>query len=240
MSPSPDFVVTSVNSQEPVQYESKIIAIDICTDPGNSTISYTTLNEAISITCNSLPIALFHIVVNDISIFSLSKPFPSLDAYTTVPGIISEVIDIALLSGSFPQSVVLCFEATRETNKDVCLGYLDESVFPPQWICEDTCLAEPENGYCGRTRHFTNFAILLAGAFGEEETCGQGYGYVTGDWFGDLMLVMSIAIALIIVCLFLACLLTTLKPCKKLLYGREGYRIVSLRVASSKSQATVD
>ena len=101
-------------------------------------------------------------------------------------------------------------------------------------MCEDECLSENNDNYCGRTDHFTNFAILLGAGIGNDGGCGDGnYQYVTGDWFGDLMLVMSICLLLIIICCVIGFIFTVVPPFKRIMYGKEGYRIVSLRQASA-------
>lgn len=62
-------------------------------------------------------------------------------------------------------TVEICFiPNSSEYDKDsLCLGYLDESVSPPEWICADKCLDSSDDYLCGKTDHFTNFALLLTG-----------------------------------------------------------------------------
>ncbi|MGV3624164.1 MAG: hypothetical protein ACO1OB_25325 [Archangium sp.] len=50
-----------------------------------------------------------------------------------------------------------------------CLAYFEEG--RGRWVCEDECLAAGSDGkVCGKTSHFTNFAILLDGA-SQSRTC---------------------------------------------------------------------
>lgn len=57
--------------------------------------------------------------------------------------------------------VELCFTST--SNEDQCLGFLNDK---GEWECEDPCLESKDGQLCGRTGHFTNFALLLGGGGG--------------------------------------------------------------------------
>jgi hypothetical protein len=63
----------------------------------------------------------------------------------------------------FNAPATVCIDAANADSKSGCLGYIDESVDPPKWVCEDPCVKHNGNTLCGTTDHFTSFAILLNG-----------------------------------------------------------------------------
>jgi len=76
---------------------------------------------------------------------------------------------------------------------DYCLGFVDGS---NKWECEDRCLDEKQGGeYCGKTDHFTNFAILL--------DTGGGGDPCNSDAFDSIFViisVVSVGVALLVIC----------------------------------------
>lgn len=88
----------------------------------------------------------------------------------------SAVVDAGPPTKHFARPVQVCLtgvEIVEDDADSLCLGFLDESKDPPEWKCEDTCLEHNDDGrYCGRTDHFTNFALLLrADSGGGRSTC---------------------------------------------------------------------
>jgi len=69
----------------------------------------------------------------------------------------------------FTAPATVWIDAANADSKGGCLGYIDESVNPPKWVCEDPCLRRDGNTVCGKTDHFTSFAILLNGALPDDE-----------------------------------------------------------------------
>jgi hypothetical protein len=66
---------------------------------------------------------------------------------------------------SFQKAATVCLTLAEGVKSDTaCLGYYDEQ--NKKWVCEDTCLKSKESKLCGKTDHFTNFAILLTGGNG--------------------------------------------------------------------------
>ncbi len=111
-----------------------------------------------------------------------------------------------------------------------CLGYLDEILNPPQWVCQDTCVSSNTNGnLCGTTNHLTNFAILF---YGGQRVCSSDF--IFGDYQKDLALVGSIA-GFVIVCCFCILVLLILPCSGRLVYGKEGKRIRETRPSKIKS-----
>jgi hypothetical protein len=81
----------------------------------------------------------------------------------------------------------LCFAYNERSNYDLaCLGYINNE---GKWQCEDTCLDKNSTSQltCGRTGHFTSFAVLLSG--GDDQCHRQ---YMTGSWKGDLAVAASV------------------------------------------------
>merc|ERR1712137_1106909 len=112
-----------------------------------------------------------------------------------------------------------------------CLGYLDETLNPPEWTCEDPCVEERDGFLCGVTNHFTNFALLLEGEVnGKSGGCSSFSGdFITGSYIGDLLLSMAFVILAIIVVLFVWTCLTHFPPLQKFVFGKEGARIKHVR-----------
>lgn len=55
--------------------------------------------------------------------------------------------------------VEICLQTTEDSDDDdICLGFLDQD---ETWVCEDPCLEQRDEGYCGKTDHFTKFSLLL-------------------------------------------------------------------------------
>lgn len=127
---------------------------------------------------------------------------------------------------------LLAFHCTSQTS---CLGYLDESLNPPRWICQDSCLSYNSNGnLCGTTNHLTNFAILF---FGGQSACSSDF--IFGIYQKDLALIGSVAAFILLLCLLL--LLLSYLPCsKRIIYSKEAQRVRSARFSMIKARETYD
>ena len=56
--------------------------------------------------------------------------------------------------------VEICLQSNIDPDDDdICLGFLDEE---ENWVCEDPCLEERDEGYCGQTGTLTQLFPLLA------------------------------------------------------------------------------
>lgn len=89
----------------------------------------------------------------------------------------SAVTDITLMSLSqgaitkLNEPLVICLETDEKSavsKKDMCLGYYNED--KSEWECEDRCVKEKDNTFCGSTGHLTSFALLLGGG-GNQRKC---------------------------------------------------------------------
>ena len=134
----------------------------------------------------------------------------------------SEVVEVSVV-GKF-DTATLCFLTKSGETKDNCLAYFESK--NEKWICQDKCLEKNSNNQiCGKTDHFTSFAILLGGGLGE---CGDDYPYVTGSFQGDLILVGSVAAFCVMVGVFVI-LLSYTPLGQQVILGQEGSRIIHLR-----------
>ena len=157
----------------------------------------------------------------------VQSPDPIFNDIISLREVLSPVFDIRATS-ALSESVEICMKVTSDAEsqkKDRCLGFIDESRSPPRWTCEDECLEENSDGLlCGKTKHFTNFAILLGATGGD---CDD-FDYITGSMNGDLILVASIvAFIVAIACFILAC--SYLKPGKVIIYGKRGIIAKAMR-----------
>ena len=102
------------------------VQVDICSESGSSSFLFQSNNKDIQVTCDSSTIATVFVQVNENTVLSVSQPEKDLEEFLNPPGLSSSVIDINLLSGKFPESVVICMKSTIQSDKDRCLGFLDK------------------------------------------------------------------------------------------------------------------
>lgn len=99
------------------------------------------------------------------TMFTGTTPDPS----TPAGPVVSEPIELGP-SGTFDAELEVCLEYNGGENvDDLCLGFVNDD---DEWVCEDACLESKDNGQlCGKTNHFTNFALLLGGEGGGSCEC---------------------------------------------------------------------
>jgi hypothetical protein len=177
----------------------------------------------------------------DLLITTPNGDFPSLTVVESEPetlptdfSLASKVFDVSFSNETITDfSVTLCFASNA--TQHACLGYLDETLSPPQWKCEDACLRQNNDGQlCGDTSHFTNFAILFSGTNVNGNDCKSStFNYITGSGYGDLMLILIFA-GTVVVCGILFILFGALtSPGKRLIKGTEGLRVEDLRKSAT-------
>ena len=89
---------------------------------------------------------------------------------------ISNTVDLFFIDrfgnfiSNFDGSVEICLNTTDNSDK-ACLSYYD--VKSNEWKCEDKCLNSKKGQYCGKTDHFTSFAILLDSTGGGDSCSGE-------------------------------------------------------------------
>jgi hypothetical protein len=103
---------------------------------------------------------------------------------------------------------------------------------------QDACLTVENSMLCGRTNHFTNFAILLGGnnnaALFSNDVCSNAY--VTGSFYGDLATTLSVAGFVMLLAIATILILGYTTFGNKVLYGPEGMRVRNLRTHSQSTQ----
>ena len=127
-----------------------------------------------------------------------------------------------------------CDDDDDGKERDACLATLSSN----KWSCVDKSLRDRgSNLVCGTTRHFSSFAVLLSGSGGGGGGGGcdsTNNGYMI-SWGGDLALAGGITLAVIMLCAVIV-VVSYFKPIRKLLYGKEGYRIDSLRRSTASGR----
>jgi hypothetical protein len=93
---------------------------------------------------------------------TMMSVIPSAPPEADVPRL-TEVYSFGPDGIKFTAPATVCIDAANADSKSGCLGYIDERVDPPKWVCEDPCVKHNGNTLCGTTDHFTSFAILLNG-----------------------------------------------------------------------------
>ena len=167
--------------------------------------------------------------------------------YPTPEGadIISPVYDIYIADSfgmelPFDGDATICFDitATEEISKKrSCLSFFNEET--QEWECEDKCLERNDDDqFCGSTSHFTAFAVLFYGIDGPGANCGSApNNYIFGVYWKDLILIACfIGLAVCCFCIFALC-----GKCfcfRRLVFGSEGSRVLSLRDKNSKTRTT--
>ena len=151
--------------------------------------------------------------------------------------LLSEAVDISLASGEISGSLEICLNTNSKSDKDACLGYIDEKT--NEWKCEDYCLKSRNGSYsCGKTSHLTNFAILLQGGSGSKNKCGSEEDYITDTAYHDLILVIAIIVFVIIVAVIISIICINCPIFHSFLYGEEGARIKTLRTRRRTNTGT--
>ena len=155
----------------------------------------------------------------------------------TNPNIISSSFDITIVD-QFGNEVQLtsdaeiCLEVFDDTQKSKsCLSYLDEEANPPEWKCQDKCLKQKDSSFCGKTTHFTSFAILLTGSAGECDNNHERYIF-DASWKDGLLIALTAGFIICALCIFAVIILVV--PCSdRIILGKEGSRVKKLRLKSS-------
>lgn len=127
--------------------------------------------------------------------------------------------------------VEICLDVPDNVSeKDVCLGFTSESGEP---LCEDRCVTRQRNRICGSSGHFTNFGVLLGGASDSDSVkrCSSSNPYITGSYWGDLLLVGGTIVGAILLSL-VAIIVSFQRSVKELILGPEGTRINETRMRS--------
>ena len=152
------------------------------------------------------------------------------------------VIDFSLVGPAYLiSSLNICFYTDLSSTTDKCLGYIDESVDPPTWKCEDRCLQTKDSktstnsaAMCGKTSHLTSFAVLFEGIANNGGECEDNKDYILGSYDYDLILSASVAgFVILLAIIFLIAICFT--PLHKYAMGKEGHRIYSIRRETAAS-----
>merc|ERR1712080_524851 len=100
-----------------------------------------------------------------------------------------------------------------------------------RWRCEDSCLTQDKEGLlCGKTDHFTSFAVLLGGNGGD---CGGSNDLIFDEAWKDAALIVSITVTLVCCLLILTIFLAATKVGSRVVRGKEGDRVSRLRTEST-------
>jgi len=127
---------------------------------------------------------------------------PTEEARNAGNRVISEIINVELVNnnGDVIQpngKVEICFTVDNKEN-GACLSFYDE--VKKKWICEDPCLRYSDGRACGKTNHFTNFAVILSGS-GSSSGCGDTNEdwILASGWQDAILLASTISCSLCIV-----------------------------------------
>jgi hypothetical protein len=177
-SPPLHITVTPSISGSPSPSQSKQIVIcgNQCNYVPDDSISEVQQNSSVPITVDETN-NVGAVVINSNTIKTASGILVISEAViptnTDLSLVLSSIVELTLFDSDgneislLENSVKVCLEVP-ETEEDLCLSYLDTSVSPPEWKCQDPCLTRENSTYvCGDTGHFTSFAVLLDGTGGD-------------------------------------------------------------------------
>jgi hypothetical protein len=94
---------------------------------------------------------------------------------------------------------------------------------------------------CGTTSHLTNFAILLGGGGGSgalDDPCKAGQIYMLHDFDKHIIILACVTGSVLLAWLVVIAFVSFTKPGRKLLYGKEGYRVQKTRTRSAASESS--
>ena len=150
--------------------------------------------------------------------------------------VVSSVIDVTV-DGELDGDSTLCFvvdESRSDLRTKGCLGfYNDEN----EWECEDACLDVEDDEVCGKTSHFSTFAILLGGAGSAAGGCGVSTAYngIFSKVGYDIALGAGVMGLVLCCCLIIIIVVMFVPPARRFVYGKEGHRIRKLRSLNDSS-----
>jgi hypothetical protein len=105
-------------------------------------------------------------------------------------------------------------------------------------------LTSSSNGLlCGQTSHLTNFAILIGGGGNSgalDDPCTQDNAYMMHSFTKHMIVLACVTGSIILVAIVIAALLSFTTPGKKMMYGKEGYRVQKTRSVGSEMYSNTD
>jgi len=193
------------------------------------------------IVCNGEVLVSIPYATDDGQPIVMNQPNATVIESSDTSAIVSFIVDIhfEVEGNQLDGSVKICVkpDPNLSSTNDICLGFLDESLDPPEWKCEEICLKKEKGGLlCGFTSHFTNFALLLGASHAglSSDKCEAAIEvYVTGSVENDMILIASCAGGMVFFFFLFWFLADNCKLISKFVYG-EGYRIRRLRFNSTQ------
>jgi len=170
------------------------------------------------------------------SVLRIAAANPSVEAQVGISNVISAVVDISLVGPDGNQlalqgTATICLKINgSEANQKQCLAYIDTSVNPPVWKCQDTCLSQVSPSFwCGTTDHFTDFGMLLTGSSSSgifnDGPCGNvTQDYIFGSWWKEGILALSVAAFVVGALVLFSLAVLYIKPVNNLFFAKKARR----------------
>ena len=138
------------------------------------------------------------------SVINIDQPDSDVIDNERVRSVVFDVSVEGFSSFRLSSKARICLDVgPRQRAKDLCLGFFNEQ--KGEWECEDECTKDEnlnnKRAVCGKTDHFTTFALLLSSG-NESSGCDDDAAFVTGSADGDGILfacVIALAIMIIVV-----------------------------------------
>ena len=255
-------IVRPPQYQEPpnVHYNDKAEVIDLSNNDGKveNTVDIIFGNEYDVFTGYQTPSQVIGSInvpqtIIDHNSFLVIEPSDNLLYYNRRRNnIASHVIDLTLFDSegreisTFQEEIEICLtvnsdlidlndysedECSDDGVNTSCLSYLNTK---NEWECQDQDLRVKKNQLCGKTDHFSSFAILLDATSGKN--CSED-GYFTGSLVWDIVTMLSLIVVLVLAGLFLFVSSMFVKPVRRFVYGKEGNRVMELRTSERLSRS---
>ena len=166
--------------------------------------------------------------INEDFIIRISPTDQELINQVDTNDVVSPIVDISLFGPNGEQlkfkgeaKICLQLNSSQSTNQKYCLSYIDTSVSPPEWKCQDSCLYQVSPSFwCGTTNHFTSFAVLLRGQSNDRiDECNEEDYYIFGYWLWDGLLALCVAGAVIAVLIGFVLIVSFVPPIKKWVFN---------------------
>ena len=222
---TPSSSATQTSAKDCSNCEAGSIQIDLSYNEQASSITLTT-NQGTNVGSVIIPNDL------DLSAASIDISFVTNIPQRDSNSLGNSIFDI-ILKDDFGNSITninsdveICMNDNTIDDDDVCLSYFNEATH--QWECQDKCLKQKGNEYCGTTNHFTSFALLLGANTNNDPCNSEDESYVIA-W-------VSVALILVaIVCFVIATIIIEIIYRKQRMDDKKQLEILTMKMESAMS-----
>jgi len=222
---TPSSSATQTSAKDCSNCEAGSIQIDLSYNEQASSITLTT-NQGTNVGSVIIPNDL------DLSAASIDISFVTNIPQRDSNSLGNSIFDI-ILKDDFGNSITninsdveICMNDNTIDDDDVCLSYFNEATH--QWECQDKCLKQKGNEYCGTTNHFTSFALLLGANTNNDPCNSEDESYVIA-WVSVALILVAIA------CFVIATIIIEIIYRKQRMDDKKQLEILTMKMESAMS-----